>query len=237
MKFWPWIYLLVAFLEITAEIFNFSALRFVSKPLLMPILMLGFMYEIKFRLRHPGQVLLAALLFAWSGDVLLMFQDKTPLAFLGGLASFLTTHILYAACFLFELRESKNKSILRKKPYLILIFAIYGFILVKLIFPGLAEMTLPVMIYASVIMLMCILAMNRYTQTSLTSFQIVFSGALSFMLSDSIIALNKFTNFFEGYHQLASVLIMVLYIAGQYLIVKGILAHNREHSPTYAHPS
>ena len=228
MKVWPWIYLIVSLLEICAEIGNISWLRFLTKPLLMPVLMAGFLLESQFKPARLGKFLLAALFFAWLGDVFLMFQSQTPLAFLGGLASFLTTHILYALCFVLEFTEKSKQTLLHKKPWLISIFVLYGSILLYLIFPGLAEMTLPVIIYASVIMIMCILAMNRFTNTNISSFQWVLFGALSFMISDSVIALNKFTLLFQNHSILASVLIMVLYTAGQYLILQGLILHGKK---------
>jgi hypothetical protein len=45
------------------------------------------------------------------------------------------------------------------------------------------------------------------------------AGALLFMLSDSIIAVNKFL--YQGELAFAGVGIMLLYISGQYFIAKG----------------
>jgi uncharacterized membrane protein YhhN len=51
----------------------------------------------------------------------------------------------------------------------------------------------------------------------------VYSGALLFIMSDAMIAINKFLNPLVQ----ARLLIMATYIAAQFLIVKGVLIHEK----------
>ena len=53
-------------------------------------------------------------------------------------------------------------------------------------------MQIPVLIYSSVIISMVLAALNWNTFVANVAFQLVLTGAISFMLSDMIIALNKF---------------------------------------------
>jgi uncharacterized membrane protein YhhN len=71
---------------------------------------------------------------------------------------------------------------------------------------------------------MAIAAVMRKGRTVDKSFIMVYSGALLFIMSDAMIAINKFLNPLVQ----ARLLIMSTYIAAQLLIVKGILVH--EHS-------
>ena len=64
-------------------------------------------------------------------------------------------------------------------------------------------------------------AIGRFDKVNQKSFAWVLVGALLFMFSDTLIALNNFTTFFEGNKYLAKIFIMSFYAGGQYLIVKG----------------
>jgi len=80
-------------------------------------------------------------------------------------------------------------------------------------------MFVPALIYMIVILLMSISALNRYERVSLRSFTEVFIGALLFMVSDSLLAINKFSQPIPS----ASFFIMLTYITAQYFIVKGMI--------------
>ena len=195
------------------------------KPLLMPILMFWYYKETKAK-KTIDKIMLASLFFSWWGDNFLMPAIfKTDINFLLGLASFLVAHVLYIAAFVKT--NIQNQSIIKSKPYLVLPFIIIGVALISFLMhensSDFNEMKIPVMVYASVIMVMVITALNRYKRSSINSFKLVFVGAILFMLSDSIIALSRFSSIFEGNLKIAGLLIMLLYASGQYLIVKGML--------------
>ena len=71
------------------------------------------------------------------------------------------------------------------------------------------------------ILLMAIFALNRRDRVSEASFYPVFVGALLFILSDSLLAFDKFLVPIPH----AGVLVMSTYIAAQYLIVEGVTAY------------
>ncbi len=168
-------------------------------------------------------ILMIALFFAWLGDIFLMFQLSHPQMFLFGLGAFLLTHIFYLFAFT---RTNKNgQSVLIQHPYLILPFVGYALGLLYLIQDKLGDMLLPVVVYASVICLMALFAVKRYGKVNSQSFQLVLFGALLFMLSDSLIALNKFH---QPIHW-SALWILSTYCLGQYLIVKGILTQMQDY--------
>jgi uncharacterized membrane protein YhhN len=70
---------------------------------------------------------------------------------------------------------------------------------------------------------MAMQALFRYGYTSAPSFAFwCFAGAISFMISDSLLAINKFMQPLAIYAGLA---IMLTYLLAQYLIVEGVLKH------------
>lgn len=228
------IYFLVLVLEMIGDIvFDMKALPYgiwIFKPFLMPILMFWFYKETKMQSSFD-KIIMASLFFSWWGDNFLMpMIFKTDINFLLGLASFLIAHVLYIVAFMKS--KVQAASILKTKPYLALIFVLYGYILLKKLFtadvPGFQEMSIPVIVYASVIMIMVISAINRYGKVSQVSFRWVLLGALMFMASDSFIALSRFTNIFADGQMYARLLIMPLYAIGQYFIIKGCILQNEE---------
>lgn len=70
---------------------------------------------------------------------------------------------------------------------------------------------------------MVVNAIFRYGRTNGESFWLVFGGSVLFMVSDSVLAFNKFHSPIPW----SGVLIMTTYIAGQFLIVRGLTKHNR----------
>jgi uncharacterized membrane protein YhhN len=143
--------------------------------------------------------------------------------FIGGLGAFLTGHVLYIICYRQLRYVNSNRGLLAtQKMRFSLPIILAGTGLVTILFPYLGGMKLPVMIYALVITVMAMQALFRYGFTSSKSFVLIFAGALFFMLSDSLLAVNKFMKPLP----LASLFIMTTYILAQYLIVEGFIAHH-----------
>jgi uncharacterized membrane protein YhhN len=78
-------------------------------------------------------------------------------------------------------------------------------------------MRIPVALYAFAISLMGFLALNRLGRVNTDSFNWVFFGALLFILSDSVLAYNKFVDRLSG----VGVIVMTTYMVAQYLITIG----------------
>lgn len=187
------------------------------KPLLLPFLILETYTSEKFKSKS---LLLSALLFSWIGDIILMFADKGELYFIFGLVSFLIAHIIFIILFVKQNRENNKISKLFWIGALGVAFYLFG--MLSLLFPSLGGLKIPVSIYAITISLMLLAAIKGYFNWSEPNNQTILFGALFFVSSDSILAINKF-------HQelpKSGFLIMITYLLAQYLITEGILKLN-----------
>jgi uncharacterized membrane protein YhhN len=180
----------------------------------------------------PGHVvshrlILSALLFSWAGDVVLELQNlpglfkQNEILFMTGLVCFLITHVLYFTTF--SLTPGRNYAYRRFFRYILPVI-IYGSGLLVYMFEDLGEMRFPVIVYTIVLLAMLASAINRFKKVSQASYYLVLIGAVLFVLSDSLLAVNKFSHPLPS----SSALIMSTYITGQYLIVFGIIKHFRK---------
>jgi uncharacterized membrane protein YhhN len=186
-----------------------------TKALLMPLLLMLFL---SMRDVPTGFRLLVALalVFSWIGDVALEFTAVSENFFLAGLGSFMLTQLLYVVIF-----AKNGKGTLRGVPLALSLLpvAVYGVALTAWLFPALGAMRVPVTFYAVVIHAMLALAVIRAHRRMDRSGWLVFAGAILFLLSDSLIAVSRFKHPFGA----SPVLIMVTYMTGQYLIIRGLM--------------
>ena len=188
-------------------------LQQVSKPLLMPVLIGYFLVVTASQQTGLKKWVLLALFFSWAGDVLLMFQPKDDLFFLLGLSAFLLAHIFYIV-FFHQLRMQEN---IKSNPWLLLLVVIYYAVLISWLSPWLGTMKIPVRIYGIVISFMLMLALHLLSLKDKRSGGCLAVGALLFVLSDSVLAINKFYLPFEA----AGIIIMLTYGAAQFFITEG----------------
>jgi len=214
------IFWIIAAADIIGIAADISILHYAAKPLLVPVLMI-LLAAATGATRGKG-LMLAALFFSWAGDMFLLFESKNELFFIFGLVCFLTTHILYIIYFLRI--NSGAPSLLKKQPLLILIVIAYGFGLVLLLFPHLGELKLPVIIYAIVICGMLLCSLHIHLKVMARSAIFYLGGATAFVLSDSLLAVNKFYQPFAY----AGVFIMLTYCMAQYFIVRGYIEPQSE---------
>ena len=194
---------------------------FVAKILIIPSLM-GFYHLAlngKYDLFH--RLVMIGLFFSWLGDTILESANlnttmpvSPDLLFIGGLGSFLLTHIFYF--FAFNVPRGKN-TILSTRKRLVLPVVLYGIVMIYFLYDNLGGMKIPVIAYTLIIILMLLSALNREGKVNGKSYNLVLSGALLFVISDSLLAVNRF----HGSIGYAGILIMITYVAAQYLIILG----------------
>jgi len=189
---------------------------FVAKALIIPVLMILFFVNINPFTGRLHIFMIAGLLFSWAGDVVLELSKNNDNLFIVGLACFLFAHIMYLTVYF--LTPGKN-SILNNRIYLLIPVLIYGVILVSCLYADLAGMRLPVILYTIVILSMLAGALNRIEKVKKVSFYLVLAGAILFVISDSVIAFNKFVHQFDS----SGIVIMSTYVIAQYLIVAGYI--------------
>ena len=204
---------LLTVIELISLQFGFTLLHALAKPLLIPVL-IGMLYFSGIAGTKRKWILIG-LFFSWLGDLFLLLDSKGTIFFIAGLVSFLITHIFYILYFLSI--DNSAPSLLKKQPLLIVLTLCYGSALVVLLFPYLGELKIPVIVYATVICTMLLSSLHIYYKTEKPANLFFFLGAALFVISDSLLAVNKFYQPIPK----AGIWIMLSYCAAQYLIVKG----------------
>jgi uncharacterized membrane protein YhhN len=162
--------------------------------------------------RIEGSVLLlGGIVFCSIGDVWLDLDAQKY--FLFGLGSFLAGHVLYAAAFYKNWRYQAAK--VWGAPAIFTFGAAMVFWIKQNLNSATEPFFLPVVLYVLVISLMSIFALFHRSQ----DYKYIFGGALVFMLSDSLIAVNKFI--YPLPDPIGAFAIMTTYYIAQYLIVWG----------------
>ncbi len=199
-----------------ALVYDMELLHTISKPLIMPSLFLFYMFGTEKSARSV--TLMLAMVFAFAGDVLLMKKEY----FLFGLISFLLAHLCYIVAYRQHRHDEVSdelRGIHRLRLAFPIILATSG--LIVMVYPGAGDMKFAIVIYGLVIMTMVLTALFRYGLTSPKSFWLVLAGATLFLVSDSLIAIDRFLTSVAQ----AGVFIMLTYSAAQYLILRGLMAH------------
>ncbi len=206
-------YLMVSIWYMISLFLNLDQVIFYLKPCLM-LPLIGWVFS-SFSYSNRN-ILLAALIFSWAGDTLLLFSKDNSRFFLLGLCAFLMAHIFYIYLFRKTIQAHPQKSQFNAT---FLLVAVYGLVLLYFLWPGLHEMKIPVSIYALVICLMLFYAIKTALLLSGNFGIWLILGAISFVLSDSILAVNKFITPFAG----AGIMIMGTYLFAQFSITKACL--------------
>eukprot|EP01040_Poterioochromonas_malhamensis_P010494 gene10494-11422_t len=162
-------------------------------------------------------MIIIGLIFSSFGDIFLEIVDhyKAEHLFIPGLVSFLLAHLAYIYGMYVPISTTTYFSL----PVL---FAYYYWIMSQLIPKAKDELRIPILIYGIAICSMGLMAINRVFSSSIakTSAILGLLGSLSFVLSDSILAFNKFYAPIEN----AKFLVMVTYYSAQILITASVLS-------------
>lgn len=193
-----------------------SQAHFWLKPLLIPLLIWLLFSKVKNVLKLPVGLITAALAFSWGGDVFLLFEQVNPNFFLLGLACFLITHILYIAFFL-RISGSKHPWMGNGFSGMDFLIILYGFGLLYAFWPVLGDLKIPVVVYACCICTMALSCMHCRKLLPAEIWKWLAAGALLFVVSDSILAANKFLTTTA----IAPPLVMLTYGLAQLFIVSG----------------
>ena len=211
-------YIIFAFIESFGELLNLpNVIHYFTKPALMITLILYFLSAVKGTNFKDKALFISAMIFALLGDSFLMFQTQDPLFFMLGLGAFLLMQIGYSIFFNREIEF--KKSLLIQKPYWIIPVIVYALIFYKIVSENAGDLKWAILAYTICITTMMLSAINRFWQVSQNSFRWVFFGALFFLISDSILAVNKFVDAVPN----AGFWIMSTYTLAQYLIVRGVV--------------
>lgn len=155
-------------------------------------------------------LILIGMIFCLGGDIFLMLPENY---FIVGLGSFLIGHLFYVAAFASDTAMALSIWLL---PLLI-----YGAIVYGILYSHLDKMRWPVLAYMVAIMLMAYAALMRYFTLETTGAALAAMGALAFVLSDSVLAFNRFKRPFMH----ARWIVLSTYWLAQWLIALSVGAY------------
>jgi uncharacterized membrane protein YhhN len=225
-KAWTIFYLAVLAVDLYAVYSGNEMIRYVSKSLLMPLLIIFFITSTKTSYSTLKKWIILALLFSWAGDLLLMFESSNSNFFIFGLIGFLIAHIFYIV--LFDSIRVKEK--FKQSLFPLLPIAVYYLVLIGLLQPHLGDMQKPVAIYGLVISIMLSFAIDLWRLKDRSVAFLIIFGAFLFICSDSLLAINKFYKQFEY----AGIAVMLTYGIAQLLITLGAILYINSSSHKFA---
>ncbi len=214
-------FFIVALGELISIAAQLDQLQLVCKPLIMVTLGVYYLLSVG---EDRSFVVLLAIIFSLAGDVSLMFDSIDAIYFIIGLISFLISHVFYIVAYRqhqYGEQSDSLQGIQKLRAAFPIVLAGTG--LVVILYPTLGDLKFPVVVYALVLVVMALNGLFRLGRTNTISFWLVFVGAMFFMVSDSVLAINKFLNPLPY----AGLLIMSTYISAQFLIIEGLIAHTR----------
>jgi len=211
------LFAVIVIVELLGRLLDNIQMEYFMKPLIMIWIAVYFLLSAR-KSTFTIPVLLA-FFFSWVGDNFLMLSGKNELFFYAGVGGFFCAQLSYIFTYV-KYSETGGRGYLQKNPWITIFFLTYVAAILLLLFPGLEGMMKPVItIYAFSLAGMSMMALNRSGRVGVLSFKLVFFGSLLFLISDTMIAINKFHSAIP----LAGFLIMITYISAQYLIMRGLI--------------
>jgi uncharacterized membrane protein YhhN len=204
-----------------------STLYYAVKPMFMAILMLFHHQQIHSKYSFFSIMIQAGLFFSWSGDIVLMLPDTTESLFIVGLGSFLIAHLGYSLGFYRTIKKSSYPfSYTKAASYSLPFILVTGpfFYYIKDSLPS--DLFFPVLGYSCVISAMGMFSAWRNGHVNQKTFSWVLAGAILFILSDCVLALNLFSIKPQQSSDMAkylAILNMALYLTGQFMITVGAI--------------
>lgn len=191
-----------------------DTIQLIFKPLLISSLGFYFVMTTRQATSILKKWILAALLFSVLGDTLLMFANSNELFFILGLCAFLVAHLFY----IYTFHQIRTRHQISGKWYVAIIVAIYYFLIINFLLPHLGGLKYPVIVYGLVISFMLLVAMHLYDLKDNLTARYLLTGAILFVASDSVLAINKFHHPYPW----GGWAIMITYVLAQWLLVKGL---------------
>lgn len=206
-----------------------------TKPLLMPLLAGWLIVEVRHHWSTPARWLLGALGFSWIGDLLLL--GDSDLMFGVGMAAFLVAQVMLVAAFtcvrgirfrrgIVQLGAEPARGAVEQHRLLLLPFGAYYAAFIAILWPSAGALRLLAALYGLAILAMAAAALNLLGRVPARAAWVTFAGAVLFVLSDSLIALEAFGPLQPSAWHAA--LVMTAYVAAQGLIAVGLVTGVRD---------
>lgn len=224
LKSFSYLYFGFVVLYMATVLLDLQLLHYAVKPVFMVLLMVFHYKQINEKFSSFSKAIQFGLFFSWLGDIALMLPEPKELLFIVGLLFFLIAHLGYAVAFYRSIKDSSTSFNYGKAAGLTVPFLVFTGVFFYYIKDGLPEeLFFPVLAYTMVISTMGILAAWRSGHVDSKSFKWILIGAILFVLSDCVLAVNKFVTPFEG----NKIVNMSLYLSGQFMIAVGAVFYAR----------
>ncbi len=206
------VFLAFSTVEIIASKRKLTRIRYISSPVLMPILALFYgLFS-----NNLSWVIFTALGFAFLGDFFMLWHEKET-ALMLGIGSFLLCLVFYIMALL------KPFSFLSEIPFWLFFLAIpyiaYGIVIYLRLKSYLGEMKIASIVYLVVVMALGFTALLRLGNYAGYLFWLPLFGSLLFIASDTILAYHIFR--FDGKSKHGEFYATLFYIPAQLLLVLG----------------
>ena len=190
---------------------NLLMLRRVSKCLLMPLLAACYMLFAQ----EPSSFVIAAILFGFAGDLVLLFRPR-KWAFPAGILAFATGHVFYIISFIRRIAAMPPWYVLALMGVAVIVCSA---MLMRYIWKGMpAKLCPPSFLYMMIIgtMVSCSILFSLYGVSAHRWLAAV--GGILFAISDTTLSIDAF------HHPIRhrSIIVMSTYIAAQVLIVSAL---------------
>ena len=215
-------FVIIAVVHLTGQLVSNEWIIWMTRPLLMPSLLWWFLSQISKPFSFAHKRMIAALLLASAGDIFALLAKFNDWFFFADILCYLFMQLMYVLIFLSIVRFQDVS-----KVYIsiaILIFIVYGIIFLNYLLPHSGWLTLPILIYASAVTLTIISSAITITYFPRPLFIMLMTGTIIYLISDTIIATNKFITpvYLSGFWGLLA------YIVAQALITKVISKYKDE---------
>jgi uncharacterized membrane protein YhhN len=217
MKFFK-IFIFLFLLNLSLDIYfnnakEFYDLRIFTKPLITILLGIFFYINSGKMLQLHRVTILLALTFLCVGDIVLL-EDTPFYSFIIGLSLFLIGLLLYS----FYFYRQTTYDIDRLLPFLAVSLLI-ALTLIYLMYDGLNNLLIPVMIYIATVLNFIKIAFLRYKNVNNKSYRLVLAGSILFAITEIIIGLHAFHKAIL----FKDIFIMGFYGLSQLFIITGIV--------------
>jgi uncharacterized membrane protein YhhN len=217
MKYFK-IFIFLFFLNLSLDIYfnnvkEFYELRIFTKPLITIILGVFFYVSSRKMLLLHRVTISLALMFLCAGDIVLL-ENMSFYSFTAGLILFLIGILLYSFYFYKQTIYDIDRLIAFLAVSLLIALA-----LIYLMYDGLNNLLIPVMIYLATVLNFMKIAFLRYKNVNTKSYRLVLIGAIFFTITQAIIGLNQFHEALPYKY----IFVMLFYGCSQLFIISGIL--------------
>lgn len=211
------IFILLLLLHCCSIWAEWYVLSVITKLLLVPYLIFGIYFFGRNKKRPVAPLTILALFFSFIGDLALSFSGNS--AFLTGMGAFMLTHICNSVYFR-KLQQNSPVTIhTRILPGIIMLVIAAGIFI--LLAPYLGKLTFPIIVYMFLISVMAVLATGTAEAKQIKQIgrRCFIPGAFLFVVSDSILAVNRFLL----HDTTMAVLVMLTYGMAQFFLVRGYM--------------